>query len=532
MNRITRRQAIGLLGGTAAATAVGVPLITGISGASSTGKLLTSQLPLPAPFTRPMPVPAVLTPTRSEATADFYDLVQRPGVAEILPGVSTPIWGYNGVFPGPTIRARSERRTTVRHRNELPVPTVVHLHGGHTPAADDGYPTDLVLPAGSPLPTGDTMSPGAAMGPADPSANVTSGSRDYSYPLRQRAATLWYHDHRMGFTGPSVWQGLAGFFLVTDEEEDRLPLPRGDRDLPILIADRSFAADGALAYPALDPTQLQQPGVRAPYAAGVLGDVITVNGVAWPYAEVTRARHRLRLLNGSNARRYRLALDPPPPGGGGFVQIGTDGGLLTQPLVHDTIEIASAQRFDVVIDFARYPPGTTVTLVNEFGSGTTRPVLQFRLTTSPAADDSSVPAHLSTSGPPEAALATADAVRTRSFNFRQGRIGGLPVWLINGEPFDPTRSLADPQLGTTEIWQLTTDLHHPVHLHLVPFQVLSRGQNTPGPYDAGWKDTIDLRPGEGAAIAVHFADYPGRFMLHCHNLEHEDMAMMANFIVA
>ena len=373
------------------------------------------------------------------------------------------------------------------------------------------------------------MGPDTTMGPADPSARVTSGT--YVYPLRQRAATLWYHDHRMGFTGPGVWHGLAGFFLVSDEEQDRLPLPRGDRDLPLVIADRSFAADGSLAYPSLDPSLLQQPGVQDAYAAGVLGDVIVVNGVAWPYAEIARARYRLRLLNGSNARRYRLALDPPPPGGSGLVQIGTDGGLLAQPLVHDAIEIASAQRFDVVVDFARYPPGTTVTLVNEFGSGTTRPVLQFRLTNTPARDDTSTPARLSTTAPPAADHATARAVRTRSFTFRQGRVDGVPTWLINGQPFDPTQSLANPRLGTTEIWQLTTDFHHPIHLHLAHFQVLSRGQHASGPFDAGWKDTIDLRPAEGAAIAVHFADYPSRYLLHCHNLDHEDMAMMANFTV-
>ncbi|MCW2901666.1 MAG: putative multicopper oxidase, partial [Streptosporangiaceae bacterium] len=369
------------------------------------------------------------------------------------------------------------------------------------------------------------------VGAGDPAASITSGSRDYTYPLRQRAATLWYHDHRMGFTGPGVWRGLAGFFLVGDEEEDRLPLPRDDRDLPLMIADRSFAADGSLAYPSLDPLLRHRPGVQDAYAAGVLGDVLVVNGAAWPYAEVSRARYRLRLLNASNARRYRLALDPPPPGGGGLVQIGTDGGLLAHPLRHEAIELAPAQRFDVVVDFARYRPGTTVTLVNQFGSGSTRPVLQFRLTGTPARDDTTIPARLSTTAPPPAA-ASAQAVRTRTFTFRQGGVDGMPGWLINGHPFDPGRAIARPRLGATEIWRLTSDFNHPIHLHLAHFQVLSRGLGAPGAYDAGWKDTLDLRPAEEASIAVRFTDYPGRYVLHCHNLEHEDMAMMANFTTA
>lgn len=322
---------------------------------------------------------------------------------------------------------------------------------------------------------------------------------------------------------------VAGFFVVDDDEEDRLPLPRDDRDLPLMIADRSFAADGSLAYPSLDGTLQRQPGVRDAYAAGVLGDVIVVNGVAWPYAEVARARYRLRLLNAANARRYRLTLDPPPPGGGGLVQIGTDGGLLAVPLTHDAIEIAPAQRFDVLVDFTRYRPGATVTLVNTFGTGSTRPVLQFRLTGTPAHDDTAVPVRLSATAPPSPVDASAQAVTNRTFTFRQGGVDGLPGWLINGQPFNPDRPIARPRLGTTEIWRLTSDFHHPIHVHLAHFQVLTRGLGGPGTYDAGWKDTIDLRPAEEASIDIPFTDYPGRYVLHCHNLEHEDMAMMATF---
>jgi spore coat protein A len=510
MTRVSRRDLLRVLGGTAAAAGVGVPLLRGIGGATSTGALLPSALPLPRPFQRPLPIPRTL-PATTTGDADHYAVVQRPGTAEILPGVPTPIWGYQGQFPGPTLRSRAGRPVVVRHRNELPVPTVVHLHGGHTPADSDGFPNDLVYPVGT-----DPLAAHAGHH-GDPAARIAIGEREHRYPMRQRAATLWYHDHRMDFTGPDVWRGLAGFHLVGDDEEDRLPLPRGDRDLPLMIADRSFAADGSLAYPARG----DGPGVRDAYAAGVLGDVIVVNGVAWPYAEVPAARCRLRFLNASNARRYRLVLDPPPPGGDGFIQIGTDGGLLEAPVRHDAIEMAPAQRFDVVVDFGRYRPGSTVRLVNTFGAGRTRDVLEFRVGAA-AGDDTAVPATLSVSALPEPA-------GTRTFRLRHDTVHGRVGWTINGTAFDPAVSIARPRLGRAEVWRLVSDFHHPVHLHLAPFRVLSRGIGGPGPYDHGWKDTIDLRPAEEARLLVRFDDYAGRFVLHCHNLEHEDMAMMATF---
>ncbi|WP_084258549.1 multicopper oxidase family protein [Microtetraspora malaysiensis] len=514
---MNRRNFFGVLGGAAVAAGVGVPLLSGIHGSTSTGTLLLSRAPLPARFRLPLAVPPVLTPVRSDAAGDHYEVVQRAADVELIPGLRTRIWGYNGIFPGPTIVSRSGRPTVVRHRNELPAPVVVHLHGGRTPSSEDGYPTDLLMPV--------AVAPGQGHH-HDMAGAVTIGERDYRYPLEQRAATLWYHDHRMDFTGPSVWRGLAGFHLVHDDEEDALPLPRGERDLPLMIADRSFAEDGSLLYPSLDPT-LTTPGVMDAYSPGVLGDVILVNGVPWPLAEVSAARHRLRLLNASNARRYRLALDPPPPGGGGLVQIGTDAGLLERPLRHDAIEMAPAQRYDVVVDFGAYRVGQEVTLVNEFGSGPTAQVMRFRVARA-AHDDSRVPDRLSRIVP----LDRADAVVTRTLRFRHDTMHGMTGWTINGLPFGPDVVHARARLGTVEVWRLITDFHHPIHLHLAPFQVLSRGNGGPGAYDLGWKDTLDLRPAEQAEIIVRFDGYPGRYVFHCHNLEHEDMAMMGNLLVA
>ena len=426
----------------------------------STGVLVRSTATLPEPFGVPLPIPPVLKPVRSDATTDYYEITQRRGKAEILPGFTTEIWGYNGIFPGPTIEARSSRRAVVRHRNELPVPTVVHLHGGITPPEHDGYPTSLVLPVDG-WEAGNT---GHATG------DLSHGVKDYVYPLDQPAATLWYHDHRMDFTGPQVYRGLAGFHLVRDDQEEALPLPKGEREIPLMICDRAFAEDGSFRYPSVEPTLQGDPGVTRNFMRGVLGDVILVNGASWPFLEVTNARYRFRILNASNARRYCLALDPPPRQGPAFVQVGSDVGLLGWPVSHEEIEIAPAERFDVVVDFSTYPIGTQVTLVNQFGDSTTGRVMRFHVTRQ-ARDDSVVPFRLIE----VERLTRSAATVTRRFRFARGPGGGgRVIWTINGEPFDPERVDTQPQLGATEIWRLTTNVHHPVHLHLAHFQVLTR----------------------------------------------------------
>ncbi|HYF65905.1 MAG TPA: multicopper oxidase domain-containing protein, partial [Herpetosiphonaceae bacterium] len=289
--RLTRRgflkvaggAAIGLLGGCGGGS--GAPGTGRSMPDGSTGALLRSLAPAPTPFSAPLPIPPVLAPVRRDATTDFYDLTQRSARAAILPGLPTEIWGYDGLFPGPTIEARRGRRVVVRHRNTLPVPTVAHLHGAVAPPDQDGYPTDLLLPEGG--------WPGGGHSHAAPGA-VSHGSREYCYPNDQPAATLWYHDHRMDFTGPQVYRGLAGFHLIRDEAEAALPLPGGERDIPLMICDRSFAADGSFMYPSIDPGLGGKPGVADDFAAGVLGDINLVNGAAWPVLEVSNTRYRFR----------------------------------------------------------------------------------------------------------------------------------------------------------------------------------------------------------------------------------------------
>jgi FtsP/CotA-like multicopper oxidase with cupredoxin domain len=238
--------------------------------------------------------------------------------------------------------------------------------------------------------------------------------------------------------------------------------------------------------------------------------------------EVDAARYRLRLLNSSNARRYRLALTVPGGPDVPFVQIGSDGGLLTAPVVHEAIEIAPGERFDVVVDFSVLPPGTQVTMVNGLVGGPAGRVMRFRVVRT-ARDDSRVPGRLAEVEP----LTPPPGAPRRTFRFSRGKVGDHTGWTINGASFDANTSLADVRLGETEVWRFVTDVHHPVHVHLDPFQVLRRGAEGRSDFDVGWKDTVDVRPAEVVEVAVRFSDHPGRFVFHCHNLEHEDMAMMA-----
>lgn len=496
------------LAGTAS---LALPLSESACGGRPQARLLPSGVPLPSPFESKLPVPPTLNPDRKDASTDYYDVRVRPATAHILRGLATTIWGYGGIFPGPTIEARRGRKTLLRLWNTLPVPIVNHLHGGRTPPESDGYPTDLLLPSGFDAPD-----------LHDPRARTIPEQREYVYPNEQRAATLWYHDHRMDFTAPQVWRGLAGFYILRDEEETQLPLPRGDKEIPLLICDRSFDVNGSFLYPAVDSSLRGQPGVTMGYMGGVLGDVILVNGAPWPRLEVANTRYRFRILNASNARRYELALDPAPRGSPSFVQIGSDGGMLPAPLTHRAIRVSPAERFDVIIDFSRYKLGSQIRLINRAADGAQGQIMRFDVTRQER-DDSAIPQKLSRVEAPN----PARAVATRVFDFSYR---GMRGWLINRKPFDPARMDAKPKLDTVEIWRLKTDFNHPLHLHLVHFQVLSHS-GRPGPYDAGWKDTINLGPGQAAEILVPFSGYRGRYVFHCHNLEHEDMAMMGNFEV-
>lgn len=475
------------------------------------GPVLRSQRPRPTPYVRPLPVPTPLRPVATTATEDVYDLTARPGTVRILDDVDTPVWGYDGSFPGPLFESHRGRSVRVRLRNELPVPTVRHLHGGHTPQESDGYPLDYVLPAGAAATGGEHH--------LHPGGRVHHGAFDYVYPLDQRAGLLWYHDHRMDFSGPQVWQGLVGLHVHRDDEEAALGLPDGDHEIPLLLCDRSFGPDGQLSYPSLDPDLASTPGVLPEFANGVLGDTVLVNGVHAPFHEVRQGTYRLRIAIASNARHYRIGLDRPPVAGEPFTMIGTDGGLMSHPMPVRSFVLAPAERVDVVLDLTGYPVGAKVRLQNLSGGSGTTALVEFRVT---GPDDRPAwrpPARLSRIE----RLDPAAAVRTRSFFFSKVPTAGGPTFRISHHMFDPDRVAAAPRQGDIEIWELTTDQQHPVHVHNCHFQLL--GDDGP----LAWKDVVSLGVNDRRRIITRFDSYRGRFLLHCHNLEHEDMGMMANY---
>ena len=488
---ITRREALRL--GLGAAAGLALPAV-GAGIASSFGAL--SRTLTPRPFAQFLRIPPVLTPSATDADTDFYDVVQMAMDQEILPGLQTPIWGYNGTFPGPTIKARSNRRVVVRQTNSLPGPVSVHLHGGVQPPESDGYPTDLI-PFG--------------------------GTKEYDYPNLHRAATLFYHDHAMNRTGLNVYMGLSGMYVIGDEIDDALPLPKGEFDVPLIIQDRSFNQDGSFAFANNNPSNVFSEG----------GNVTLVNGVPWPRFQVSARKYRFRILNASSSQKYQLGLSS----GQEMVQIATDGGLLDHPISLRSITVGSAERCEVVIDFGGLAIGTTVDLQNGLTGGELGRVMRFEVT-SRASDDSQVPAILDVSEPLTERMATS----SRSFVFKPTQMAAFPPFrfAINGHLFDPSYVEARVPLGDVEIWTIenrTVGLgplaaqEHPVHLHLVNFLIVDRDGRPPATYERGWKDTVLVDVGQTVRVIARFAPFTGKYVMHCHNLAHEDHSMMANFEV-
>lgn len=442
-------------------------------------------------FQYQLPIPPVLEPSQRDAAADYYSVVQRPGTSSLIPGDTTTVWGYDGIWPGPTIRARRNRAVVIRQVNALEVPTVVHLHGGATPPDSDGFPTDLIAP-------GDT--------------------RTYVYPNAQPAATLWYHDHAIDHTGRDLFMGLAGFYLLEDDDSAALGLPNGEFDIPLLIQRRACDSTGFLTY-------------STRRHLGAEGSIVTVNGAPSPRLAVATRRYRFRLLNGSNATPLRLSLSNGAP----LLVIATDSGLLPAPVACPNIRLGMAERAEVVVDFAELPTDTRVVLVDEDADGDARSVMCFDVTRVEP-DGSSLPEILA--GTPD--LAAADAQGTRDFIFAGGPHGFPPSahWGINGLDFDPDRPLASPHFGDVEIWRFTNHrrfgilgMLHTVHVHLVRFLILDRNGKPPEAYERGWKDTVALNPGDVVRIVARFDGYRGRYLMHCHNAEHEDASMMARYDV-
>jgi FtsP/CotA-like multicopper oxidase with cupredoxin domain len=346
-------------------------------------------------------------------------------------------------------------------------------------------------------------------------------ARTYTHPNGQRASTLWYHDHAMDRTGENIYRGLAGFYIIEDEEELALPLPRGPFDVPLLLQDRSFNADGSLRY---------DTGKHM----GFQGDVMLVNGVPWPRLEVSTRKYCLRMLNGSNARLFQLALSNGNP----LILIGTDGGLLAEAVPLKIVPLSMAERAGVVVDFSGCDPGTKVFLMNtRRDEPELKQLMRFDVVKREA-DDATIPSRLSEPG----FLERPKAPHIRRWEFRAGfsfSDGPPPiVWTVNGKRFDPDRSDGRIPLGEIELWHFRNESAlrflgrpHNAHVHLAHFQILERNGKQPLAHERGWKDTVALERGDEALVMLRFEQFRGRYMLHCHNLEHEDHAMMSRFDV-
>jgi FtsP/CotA-like multicopper oxidase with cupredoxin domain len=447
------------------------------------------------------------------------------------------------MHPGPTIVARYGRPILVRMYNELPAfnsgfgsPEIsIHLHNGHIPSESDGF-------------TGDYFSP-TKFGPG-----LTRGGkfRDHHYPNayagqdkypatdgdpREALGTLWYHDHREEFTAPNVYRGLAGFYLLFDQidsgnEQDtnpkalRLPSGVGKYDIPLMFTDPQFNSSGYLHFDQFETD-------------GVLGEKFAVNGKIQPYYSVARRKYRFRLLNASIARFYEFFIvlnGERKPIDQSFIYIANDGNLLPAPLTMKSIRIAPAERADIILDFSKFNIGDKVYIVNRLkqddgrqpgglanpGQGTE--ILRFDIDRDEP-DYSQVPAKLRDLPP----INLGEVVKQRHWEFDRER----GFWTVNNKIFDIEKPAAVIKKGTAEIWTLEGkgSWQHPVHIHLEEFRILTRNGKPPPLHEQGRKDVVVLHPGEIVRIFIRFRDYTGKYMMHCHNITHEDHGMMVRFDV-
>ena len=494
------------------------------------------------PFVDALPIPRIMKPTGTRAHPEqpgqripYYRMAMREVRQKVHRDLApTRMWSFENSFPGPTIEVKSGEGAMVEWANELParhflpidhtlhgadrslpeVRSVIHLHGGRTPAASDGYPEAWVVP-------GKTQS--------------------CFYPSKQDAALLFYHDHTMGINRLNIYAGMQGLFIVRDAQEAALQLPSGKYEVPLLISDRFLSKDGQLVYPVSEHPD-------RPWVPEVFGNAILVNGKLLPYMDVEPRRYRLRIMNGSNGRFYRLSLANKAE----MQVIGNDQGLLSAPVAVKRVPLAPAERVDIVVDFAAMA-GTHVKLVSDSLDILEFRVGEFRVTGKDGRKGGDVETSaLPTVLRPALRLDPATAVSTRRLTLdeRMDDIQRSMGMLLNNTPWhEPITE--KPTLGTTEIWELVnlTDDSHPIHLHLVRLQILDRrrfdqfeyqAKGTlrftgpalpPEAHEAGWKDTVRADPGMVTRIIVPFEGYAGRYVWHCHILEHEDNEMMRPYEV-
>ncbi len=444
-------------------------------------------------FSRLLPTPPVVNSNAS--------LTAQATMANVN-GNSISVLGYqsNGIL-GPTIRLNSGNAANISFQNNLSEKTNIHWHGLKIPADMDGHPEAIVNPG---------------------------SSFNYQFAVNQRAGLSWYHPHPHGATARQAFQGLAGLVIINDTVEAALNLPAGIYEIPLVIQDKRLNASGITYSPDMGEVM-----------SGYMGETIITNGEAFPYTDVATRYYRLRILNGSNARIYNLALS----NNADLIIIGNDGGLLKNPAAVKTVLLAPGERLDVLVNFAGLTIGTEVYLESRMfenaGSAQGKQgfkIIKFKVTQT-VTDNFTLPVSLSA----VYSIPASSSSKTRIFtiNAMQMRSGMSMIGMhkINNKSYDKNRIDENVSANATETWVFDNsqgDEPHPMHLHGVHFQVLERsgGRGRLTASESGWKDTVLVMPGEIVRIIIPFSTLAGVFVFHCHNLEHEDDGMMLQYQLA
>lgn len=501
-------------------------------------------------FSKALAIPVVLNDLNDNPNKAEFKLNIQKGKMKFIDGLETNTYGYNGNYLGPVIRVKRGNQVKVNVQNNLEEETTVHWHGLKIPADADGGPHKVI---GS----GKEFVP--------------------QFTINQPAGTYWFHPHPHEKTASQVYKGLAGLFIVDDEISEKLDIPKeyGVNDIPLILQDKRFNSDGSLAYKSKNSD-----------GDGMLGDKIIVNGVVNPFLEVPKGKVRLRVVNGSNARFYNLALSDDSS----FTQIASDGGFLERPVTLKTLMLSPGERAEIIVDFSKYKMDSSVILKSiafadhgmpsgkspeegKIGNGNPFDIMKF-IIKKDTNNDKDIPVKLASIEK----ISQSQVTKTREFILRDmdmqnnqesvnqshkmhnsseeheehsqhdmhskhnsGSINNAHMshenmgdmkgmFTINGKSFDMKRIDHTIKFGDTEIWSITNksdmNMAHPFHIHGIQFQIVSRNGKQPPENERGWKDTFLIQPNEIVKIITTFKDFKGQYMFHCHNLEHEDLGMM------
>ena len=503
-----RKQFIKITGATGAFTLLGGTswLLQSCSNEQNKKAMSSNSLKMiEGDFKTPLPAP----PLFDLKTTKSFEAKQTP--VEILKGKKTNVHGYYEGMLGKTFIVNNGDVINLQFTNSLPQVTNVHWHGLIIPSDMDGFPSQVTEPG---------------------------GTFQYQFTINQRAGTYWYHPHPDMLTAEQVMQGLAGFFIVRDEEENALKLPSGDSEIAFVIQDRRFKDSGEFDYA---PTE-------AEVMTGFFGNYMIVNGAYNPYKEVKAGWNRLRMINGSNARVYNLAFSNEQD----FVVIGSDAGLLAKPETVKSILLSPGERIDMLVDFTSEANNEFFLQSELFNGGGGQGKEAFKIMKFNVGDKSNETFTMPTVLSAIEKINPSAVTKTRTFdvsNFSMRNnvkkemkdstaekgVGKVKMGLhgINGVSYDATVISETITAGATEIWVFDNSYGgeiHPMHFHGNHFQVLERtGKRGIIASETGWKDTVLVMPGEKVNVITTFSDLKGKYVLHCHNLEHEDSGMMLNF---